>query len=126
MKLRDGLLVVLGIVLLIAGYRVLFDEKPGSLRTIPVELHGVWVTANPDYSDRYLQFGADFITFGTGGVNARRYTVTGFDRDRDAAGGERDRVYFRGEDRSTISRGFSVTGDQLVFENQPHVVWVRE
>ena len=112
--------------MLIAGYRVLFDEKPGSLRTIPLDLHGVWVTANPDYSDRYLQFGADFITFGTGGVNSHRYRVTGFDRDRDAAGVERDRVYFRDADRSTISRRFSVTGNQLVFDNQPEVVWIRE
>lgn len=126
MKLRDGLLIVFGIVLLIAGYRVVFDEKPGRLRTIPSDLHGVWVTANPDYSDRYLELGAEFITFGTGGVNAHRFTVTGFDRDRDADGGLRDRVYFRDADRSTISRGFSVTGNQLVFDNQPEVVWVRE
>jgi hypothetical protein len=129
MKLRDGLLVILGVLVLIAGASVLFDEPEGSLRTVPTDLRGVWVTANLDYGDRYLELGADFITFGTGGVNARRFKVTGFDRTRDVKGKEIDTVYFQDVDGSSFSRQFSVgpgRGDELVFLNQPQVVWVHE
>jgi len=129
MSLKNGLLAVLGVLLLIVGYRVLFEEPTGRLRTVPEDLLGVWVTTNPEYSDRYLEFGADFITFGTGGVNSKKYKVTGFDRDRDTDGRELNTIYFRDVDRSTFSRQFHVgsdKGDGLVFINQTEVVWVRE
>ena len=129
MSLKNGLLTVLGVLLLIVGYRVLFEEPTGRLRTVPEDLHGGWVTANPDYSDRYLEIGADFITFGTGGVNSKKYKVTGFDRDREADGRELNTIYFRDVDRSTFSREFYVSSDKgggLVFANQPQVVWVQE
>ena len=129
MNLRNGLLIVLGILLLMIGYRLLVPRPVGEYRTVPDRLHGAWVTTNPEYSDRYLEFGAEYIPFGTGGVNSKKYKVTGFDHDRDAEGRELDTVYFRDVDRSTFSRKFIVSsegGEQLFFENQPEVVWVRE
>jgi hypothetical protein len=129
MNLRDGLLTILGVLVLIVVARVLLDEPEGRLRTVPGDFRGVWVTGNHDYGDRYLELGADFITFGTGGVNARRFEVTGFDRDRDVMGKEIDTVYFRDVNGSSFSRQFSVATDrkdELVFTNQPGVVWVRE
>lgn len=129
MKLRDGLLVILGVLLIIVIGRTVLNGPGAMQRTLPEELCGVWVTANPEYSDRYLELGSDFITFGTGGVNSRRFEVTGFDRDRDEKGRDLNTVYFRDVDGSKFSRQFHVSTDngrQLVFHNQPDVVWLSE
>jgi len=129
MNLRNGLLIVLGVLLLIVGYNALVEKPAGKSRTVPDRIQGAWVTANPEYSDRYLEIGAEFITFGTGGVNSRRYEVTGFDETRDVEGRELNTVYFRDVDGSKFSREFYFTlkdGKQLVFKNQPQVVWLAE
>jgi len=129
MRLRDGLLVILGVLLIIVVARALSNGPAAMRRTVPEEFCGVWVTANPEYSDRYLELGSDFITFGTGGVNSRRFAVTGFNRSRDEKGRELSTVYFRDVDGSEFSRQFHADTDdgrQLVFVNQPDVVWVTE
>ena len=129
MKLRNGLLVVLGVLALIVVFRALIEKPDGEIRTMPDRIQGAFVTANPEYSDRYLEIGSEFITFGTGGVNSRRYEVTGFDETRDVEGRELDTVYFRDVDGSKFRREFYFTlenGKRLVFKNQPEVVWVGE
>ena len=129
MKLRNGLLIVLGVLVLIVGFRALVEKPDGKFRTVPDRLQGAFVTANPEYSDRYLEIGSEFITFGMGGVNSRRYEVTGFDETRDVEGRELDTVYFRDVGGSKFSREFYFTeedGKRLVFKNQPEVVWVGE
>jgi len=129
MNLRNGLLFVLGVLVLIVVFRALVEEPDGSLRAVPDRIQGAFVTAHPEYSDRYLEIGSEFITFGTGGVNSRRYEVTGFDETRDVEGREFDTVYFSDVDGSKFSREFYFTeenGKRLVFKNQPQVVWVGE
>ena len=129
MNLRKGLLIVLGVLVLIVGFRALVEKPDGKFRTVPNRLQGAFVTANPEYSDRYLEIGSEFITFGTGGVNSRRYEVTGFDETRDAEGRELYTVYFRDVSGSKFNREFYFTeedGKRLVFKNQPQVVWVGE
>lgn len=129
MNLRNGLLVALGIVLAIAGYRMLFQEQMGQLRAVPANLQGVWVTTNPEYGDGYVELGADFITFGSGAVTSKRFKVTGLDRGGDRHPIETYTVYFRDVGKSTLSRSFTFSkdgGGRLVFVNQPEVVWVRD
>ena len=129
MNLRNGLLIALGVLLLIVGFNALVEKPDGSFRAVPDRLQGAYVTANPEYSDRYLEIGSEFITFGTGGVNSRRYEVTGFDGTQDVEGRELGTVYFRDVDGSKFSREFYFSledGKQLVFKNQPEVVWVGE
>lgn len=128
MSLRNGLLAVLGLLLAYVVLGAILDRPQGMTRTVPDHLHGAWVTANPDYSDRYLEFRADSITFGTGGVNSQTFKITGFDRSLEADGRELDRVYFRSVDRSTFSRQFHFSRQgrkTLVFVNQPDVVWTQ-
>ena len=129
MKLRHGLLIVLGVLLVILGYRVLSGPTEGNSRSVPDRYHGVWVTTNQDYSDRFLKLGGDFIEFGTGGVNSQRFKVSGFEDTRDDQGRELNTVYFRGVDGGRFSREFYFSmdgGPRLIFENQPEVVWIRE
>lgn len=127
MTLKNVLWTLLGVMLLIAGYSIVVEKPDGSTRDVPARLHGVWVTTNPDYSDRYLEIGRNFITFGTGGVNSKRFEVTGFEGYRDSDGRELDTIYFKDVDGSKFSRQLYLgleTGKQLTFKNQPEVVWV--
>lgn len=129
MSLRNGLLIILGVVLLVAGGRWLTEKPEGALREVPSRFHGVWVTFNPEYSDRYVKLGSGFITFGTGGVNSQRFEVTGVDTGRNPDGGELNTIFFRGVDGSKFSREFYYDRDgrgHLVFRNQPEVEWIQE
>jgi len=130
MKMRNALLAILGLLLIIVLYRALTTPPEGAFRKVPERLQGVWITSNQEYSDRFLELGADFITFGTGGVNSRRFEVTGIDESRDpTTGRELFVVYFKDVDGSRFSREFSVhleNKKELVFVNQPDVVWEAE
>ena len=128
MSLRNALLVILGLLLAFVVYDAVFDAPEGAMRTVPDRIHGAWVTSHPDYSDRYVEFRAESITFGTGGVNSQTFSVTGFDHIREPDGGELDTVYFRSVDGYNFSRQvhFSEEGQHsLVFVNQPEVVWTQ-
>ncbi|MCU0304559.1 MAG: hypothetical protein MUC56_10930 [Thermoanaerobaculales bacterium] len=127
MKTRNVLLAILAATSIVAVYRFVASKSPGALRTVPVELHGSWVTDDARYSDRYLQVGPDFVAFGTGGVDVQRFRVEGCDRESGAVGERRYTVFFSGADREVMSRGLvlSDTG-RLTFASQPEVEWVRD
>lgn len=128
MSFRNGLLLVLGLLLAFVIGNAVLEDPPGEMRTVPAHLRGTWVTAHQSYSDRYLTFREDAITFGTGGVSSRTFEVTGFDQGRDAHGRELDTVYFRSVDGSSFSRQFRFSQQgrkTLVFVNQPDVVWTQ-
>lgn len=129
MKLKQGLLIVLGVLLAILAYRLMTGISQGDSRSVPDRLHGVWVTTNQNYSDRFLKLGENYIEFGTGGVDSQRFEVTGFGGTRDDRGRELNTIYFRGVDGSKFSREFVVSMEgtpRLVFKNQPEVEWSRQ
>lgn len=128
MSLQNALLIILGLLLAVVAYNVVFEEPEGAMRTVPTRIQGAWVTSSPGYSDRYLEFRADSVTFGTGGVNSQTFKITGFDQSREPGGGELNTVYFRSVDGSTFKRQFrfSQLGRKtLVFINQPGVEWTQ-
>jgi hypothetical protein len=129
MKLRNALLIVLGISTIAAGYRLLIEPRRGLARTVPERLHGVWVTPDPAYTDRYFELGEDFVVFGTGGVHSQRFAIIGFSGVREVDGREFDTIYFGDGGGETLKRQFYFNRDgrpNLIFKNQPEVVWVRD
>jgi len=128
MKFRNTLLVILGLALAYVVFDAVFDQPEGALRTVPDRFHGAWVTSNSEYSDRYLEFRAESVTFGTGGVNSQTFKVTGFDHSREPDGRELNTVFFRSGNGSSFSRQFYFSDGarkELVFVNQPDVVWTQ-
>jgi hypothetical protein len=126
MSRRNLLLSVLAVLLVIAGFRMFAVRPVGSLREVPPELHGIWVTGHAAYSDRFLDLQAGAVTFGTGGVDSQRFEVAGFDRRRGADGEDVDTLYFRDSAGELYSREFFVRRDgglTIVFSHQPEVVW---
>jgi len=129
MNLRTILFVVVGVVLVLIAYRLFVPFEPTVSKTMPIHLQGTWVTTNVHYSDRYVEINADSITFGSGGVTGKRYRVTGFDQRYEQGGELVNTVYFKDVDGSRLSRQFYFSPEnrgQLVFKNQPDVVWVRQ
>jgi hypothetical protein len=128
MNLRNALLVILGLVLAFVVYDAVFDKPEGALRTVPDRFHGAWVTAHSGYSDRYLEFRRETVTFGTGGVNSQTFKITGFDHSREPDGRELNTVYFRSVNGSDFSRQFHFSEGKrktLVFVDQPDVDWTQ-
>ena len=120
------LLILLGLVVvaLVAGrlrYQQSFDSK-----TVPTKLIGVWTTADPKYSDRYLTLQLDTITFGTGNTSFIKYSVFGVVR-QEAGEAEVYQIHFRGVDGAKFSREIVLagSGDHLFFRSQPEVEWSR-
>ena len=118
------LLIVLGlaIVAVVAG-RMLYHQGFDS-KTLPAELVGLWTTADPNYSDRYLELQPDTITFGTGGTSSIKYSIIGVVRP-EAGEGEAYEIHFRGVNGTKFSREIvlSGSGEKLFFRSQPDVVW---
>jgi len=128
MSLRNALLVILGLLLVFVVFDAVFDKPEGAMRDVPDRIRGSWVTSHPDYSDRYLEFRAESVTFGTGGVTSQTFNVTGFDSLRESDGRELNTVYFRSVDGSAFSRQFHFSEEgqrTLVFVNQPDVIWTQ-
>jgi hypothetical protein len=129
MKLRNGLLAILAVLLVIVVFRAVTEEPEGALRTVPDRIQGTWVTNHRDYSDRYLRISANAITFGTGGVTSRTFEVTGFDHGRLSGGQELDTVYFQSADGASFRREFTYRQNgrpTLVFVNQPGITWTKQ
>jgi len=124
MSTRRILLILLGlaVVAVVAG-RLLYQQGFDS-KTVPTELVGLWTTADPSYSDRYLELQPDSITFGTGGTSSIKYSIIGVVR-QEAGEGEAYEIHFRGVDGSKFSREIVLagSGDKLFFRSQPEVVW---
>jgi len=116
------ILVGLAVVAVVAG-RLLYQQGFDS-KTVPTELVGLWTTADPSYSDRYLELQPDSITFGTGGTSFIKYSIIGVVR-QEAGGGEAYEIHFRGVDGAKFSREIVLagSGDKLFFRSQPEVVW---
>jgi len=93
-------------------------------QTLPAELVGLWTTADPSYSDRYLELQPDTITFGTGGTSSIKYSIIGVARP-EAGEDEAYEIHFRGVDGAKFSREIVLagSGDNLFFRSQPEVVW---
>jgi hypothetical protein len=126
MNTRRILLILLGlaVVALVVGgllYRQDFDSK-----TVPTKLVGLWTTADPNYSDRYLTLQPDTITFGTGNTSAIRYSIIGVVK-QDTGEAETYQIHFRGVGGPKFSREIVLasSGDQLFFSSQPEVLWSR-
>lgn len=128
MSFRDGLLLILGLLVAYVILGAILDQPEGTMRTVPEHLRGVWVTANPSYSDRFLKLREGAITFGTGGVNDQTFEITGFDQRREADGRDLNTAYFRSVGGASFSRQFHFSRQgrlTLVFVNQPDVVWTQ-
>lgn len=129
MSLRALVMAVIGVLLVLIAYRLFVPFQPTVSKTMPIHLQGTWITTDLHYSDRYVEVGPDFIVFGTGGVTGKRFPVTGFDQRYRDDGELVNTVYFKGADGSRYSRQFTFTPEnrgQLVFANQPGVVWIRQ
>ena len=124
MSTRRILLILLGlaVVAVVAG-RLLYEQGFDS-KTVPTELVGLWTTADPSYSDRYIELQPDSITFGTGGTSSIKYSIIGVVR-QEAGEGEAYEIHFRGVDGAKFSREIVLagSGDKLFFRSQPEVVW---
>ena len=129
MKPRTMFVILIVLLAVMIIYRVMVPRDPMVAKTLPKEHHGIWVTTNIDYSDRYVEIDKDSITFGTGGVTGKRYLVTGYNREREEGGVVIHTVYFKDVDGSRFSRPYIFEpgdGGSLMFKNQPEVVWVRQ
>ena len=118
------LLILLGLaVIAVVAGRMLYHQGFDS-KTVPINLVGLWTTADPNYSDRYLELQSDTITFGTGGTSSIKHSVIGVVR-QEAGEGEAYEIHFRGVDGAIFGREIVLTGsgDKLFFRSQPEVVW---
>ncbi len=120
------LLILLGLaVIAVVAGRLLYQQGFDS-KTVPTELIGLWTTADPSYSDRYLELQPDSITFGTGGTSSIKYSIIGVVRQE---AGEREayEIHFRGVDGAKFSREIVLagSGNKLYFRSQAEVVWTR-
>ena len=126
MDTKRILLILLGLVVVavVAG-RLLYHQDFDS-STVPTKLVGLWTTADPNYSDRYLTLQPDTITFGTGHTSFIKYSIIGVVR-QEAGEAEVYEIHFRGVDGAKFSREIVLasSGDSLSFKSQPHVVWMR-
>ncbi len=120
------LLILLGLaVIAVVAGRLLYQQGFDS-KTVPTELIGLWTTADPSYSDRYLELQPDSITFGTGGTSSIKYSIIGVVR-QEAGEGEAYEIHFRGVDGAKFSREIVLagSGNKLYFRSQAEVVWTR-
>ncbi len=120
------LLILLGLVVIAFVTVRLLDREDFDSRTVPTKLVGLWTTANPNYSDRYLTLQPDTITFGTGHTSSIKYSIIGVVR-QEAGEAEVYEIHFRGVNGEKFSREIVLasSGDSLSFKSQPHVVWMR-
>jgi hypothetical protein len=120
------LLILLGLVVIALVTVRLLDREDLDSRTLPTKLVGLWTTAYPSYSDRYLTLQPDTITFGTGHTSSVTYSIIGVAR-QEAGEAEVYTIHFRGVDGAKFSREIVLasSGDSLSFKSQPHVVWMR-
>lgn len=120
------LLILLGLVVIALVAVRLLDRQDFDSRTVPTKLVGLWTSANPNYSDRYLTLQPDTITFGTGNTSSVKYSIIGVVR-QEAGEAEVYKIHFRGVDGAEFSREIVLasSGDSLSFKSQPHVIWIR-
>jgi len=120
------LLILLGLVVIAFVTVRLLDHQDFDSRTVPTKLVGLWTSANPNYSDRYLTLQPDTITFGTGNTSSVKYSIIGVVR-QEAGEAEVYKIHFRGVDGAEFSREIVLasSGDSLSFKSQPHVIWIR-
>lgn len=122
-RILVGMLVVILILIVVA--RLVLFEKPEFAEVTP-RLFGLWTTSHPEYSDRYVEFQKNTVTFGTGGTGVVKYEVYGMDTDkvgdidrytifyRDLAGTKREATLFIEE-----------PGQILRFTDHAEVRWTR-
>ncbi len=85
---REGLLTtrriivgvaVAAVVAIVIG-RMIVHEKP-QVPEAPQPLVGLWTCEDQARSDHYVEFGRDFVVFGTGGTGSHRCRVLGSDQE---------------------------------------------
>lgn len=111
-----GALVLIGLLAVGLSGRQSYDSK-----SVPASLVGEWVSAHPEYSDRYLILTPTSITFGVGGTSSVKYTVLGIVKREDDA----IELHFKDAAGTTFKRAIVVdpVGSNFHFESQPAVVW---
>ena len=78
-RILVGLLIVVVAAIVVARFVLL--EKPEFAEVTP-RLIGLWTTSHPEFSDRYVEFQKNSVTFGTGGTGVVKFNVLGMDTEK--------------------------------------------
>jgi len=97
------------------------------IKEIPPELLGRWTTTVRNYADRYMEFRAEEIEFGTGGATSTTGELRGLRRS-EQDGEITFEIHYFGEENLeyTMPLVYSpAEGGSLYLTNMPEVIWRR-
>jgi len=122
-RILVGLLVVVVVAIVVA--RLVLLEKPEFAEVTP-RLFGLWTTSHPEYTDQYVEFRRDTVTFGTGGTGVVKFKVSGMDTEKV---GDIDRytVFYRdlAGTKHTVGLFLDEPGVVLRFTDSAEARWTR-
>jgi hypothetical protein len=120
-------ILVLGTAVLVM-YQLLAPVRPTAFHPVSMDdLRGVWITTQPRYKDRYLQFADGTITFGWGDAGEGSYAIKHIESE---PAGKKTLVHVRYIDRSAtpyrLNFYYEWRGSgEIRIKNQKGVFWYR-
>ena len=121
------LLLVAAVSMLIVSVSLLYERpRPGELlESVPGEVLGRWVTADPRYADRELLVGADSLSLGLGGEGAPvRGGVVEIRTWAESGAVVYSVLYTVGEDEYVLDLHME-SPDRMHLANPSEVIWMR-
>ena len=122
-RILVGLLVVVVSAILVA--RLVLSETPEFAEVTP-RLFGLWTTSHPEFTDRYVEFRKNTVTFGTGGTGVVKFKVSGMDTGKV---GDIDHytIFYRdlAGAKHTVDFFLDEPGEVLRFTDSAEAHWTR-
>jgi len=118
------------LALLFAMLALIFGVHCGQTFTVPEELIGVWVTKDPNYSDRPFEIKENTVIFeqGLGYLDFDVYPIVGV-KKTESEGQTLYIIYYTIPSGKKFEFSFyysAANGGEIRFKNQPEILWTKK
>ena len=117
-------------LLLFVAFALMTVVQCQELSGVPEELLGVWVTKNPDYSDRPFEIKKNTVIFeqGLGYLDFDVFPIAGVKKTEDE-GQTSYTIYYTTASGKKFEFSFfysAANGGEIRFKHQPEMVWTKK
>jgi hypothetical protein len=117
-------------LILFVTFALMFAVQCQKLSGVPEELIGVWVTKNPDYSDRPFEIKKNTVIFeqGLGYLDFDVFPIAGV-KKTEYEGQTLYTIYYNISSGKKFEFSFfysAADGGEIRFKNQPEMVWTKK
>lgn len=118
------------IVILLVTLAAMFGVRCEQMLTVPEELVGVWVTEDPDYSDRPFEIKKNTVIFeqGLGYLDFDVYPIAEVNKT-ESEGQTLYIIYYTIPSGKKFEFSFyysAANGGEIRFKNQPEMLWTKK